>query len=258
MTLALSINADKYSSAFSLGTSSHLWLLDLTQLTADVIIHHQACLSPAELLRAQAFKQRHLQFLATRAFVRLCLARYTLTPPHTLTVATERNGKPYLIDAPLPIVFNLSHSQDMAVLAVGLQHPVGIDIETTTRKRSQIGIAERYFHPTEVAQLKQLADTEQRKYFFQLWTLKEAFLKATGLGISCGLDKVAFNLQENSIQAELAPELNTKAEDWQFYQTFINMDYCVALARHTHKPLSVHWFDGSELFSTSAISDDNF
>jgi 4'-phosphopantetheinyl transferase len=253
MTFALLVKPETFSPMLGLIHSCHLWLLDLSQLTDEVIVRHQTVLSTAELLRAQTFKQRQLQFIAMRAFVRLCLSRYTLSAPHTLTLVTEPNGKPQLANAPLPIVFNLSHSQNMAILAVGMDHAVGVDIEITSRRRSQQSIAERYFHPTETARFKQLSNTEQCKYFFQLWTLKEAFLKATGEGISGGLDKMAFNLhsednQNGSIQVMLAPELKTNAKDWQFYQTFAAADYCVALARNSQQPFSVRWFSGAELF----------
>ncbi|MES2822677.1 MAG: 4'-phosphopantetheinyl transferase superfamily protein [Pseudomonadota bacterium] len=253
MTVDLFVKPEIFSPALGLNHSCHLWLLDLTQLTDEAILLQQTVLSSAELLRAQTFKQRQLQFIAMRAFVRLCLSRYTLSAPHTLTLTTEANGKPYLTNAPLPIVFNLSHSHNMAILAVGMDHAVGVDIEITTRRRSQHSIAERYFHPTETATFKQLADTEQCKYFFQLWTLKEAFLKATGAGISGGLDKTAFNfhdedIRSSHIQVAIAPELKTRAEAWQFYQTFITADYCVALARNSEQPFSVRWFNGAELF----------
>ncbi len=253
MTADLLITPEIFSPAFGLNHSCHLWLLDLTQLTDDAILRQQTVLSSAELLRAQTFKQRQLQFIAIRAFVRLCLSRYTLSAPHTLTLTTEANGKPHLTNAWLPIVFNLSHSHNMAIVAVGIDHAVGVDIEITSRRRSQHSIAERYFHPTEAAIFKQLTETEQCIYFFQLWTLKEAFLKATGEGISGGLDKTAFNLhgeniRSGSIKVAIAPELKTRAEDWQFYQTFITANYCVALARNSEEPFSVRWFDGAELF----------
>lgn len=253
MTLKQLINSEALSPKLNLNHSCHLWLLDLTQLTDDAITRHQWVLSNAELLRAKTFKQRQLQFITMRTFVRLSLARYTLTDPHTLALATEPNGKPYLTGAPLPIVFNLSHSQNMAVLAVGLHYSIGVDIETTSRKRIQHGIAERYFHPTEVIKLKEYTGEEQHKYFYQLWTLKEAFFKATGEGISGGLDKAAFDLgsdgiQGANIQVELAPELETKAQDWQFYQTFVNENYCIALAKNSNQPLNIHWFNGLELF----------
>ncbi len=255
MSLPLQIQLETFSPAISLNNSSHLWLLDLTQLTDEIISRRQAFLSDAELLRAQTFKHRKLQFIALRAFVRMCLAHYTDTAPGTLVLATEPNGKPYLINASLPIVFNLSHSNDMVVLAVGLQHALGVDIETTTRKRSQHAIAERYFHPNEVAHLQQLTNAEHSKYFFQLWTLKEAFLKATGEGISGGLNKTFFTLKNNNIHAEFAPELTTAAQDWQFYQQFINTDYCVALARNSNQLLNIHWLNGSEFFNTSTASN---
>lgn len=256
MTIDLLIKPEIFSPAFGLNHSCHLWLLDLTQLTDDAILRQQTVLSSAELLRAQTFKQRQLQFIAMRAFVRLCLSRYTLTAPHTLALISEPNGKPHLTNAPLPITFNLSHSRNMAILAVGMDHPIGVDIEITSRRRSQQSIAERYFHPTEAATFKQLTDTEQGKYFFQLWTLKEAFLKATGAGISGGLDKTAFNfhgedIPRASIQVAIAPELKTRAEDWQFYQTFVTADHCVALARNSEQPFSVRWFNGAELFLKS-------
>jgi 4'-phosphopantetheinyl transferase len=250
MRLTPSIVCETFSPKLSLKHACHLWWLDLPLLTEALILQQQGLLSHEERVRAQLFKlkERQLHFIALRAFVRLCLARYTQTAAEDLPLATEPKGKPYLIRASSPITFNLSHSHDVAVLAIGLQHAVGVDIETLTRKRSMQEIAKRYFHPSEVAHLTSLSDAAQSRYFFQLWTLKEAFLKATGDGIAGGLDKTAFRLLGDSIYVTFAAELRTQAENWQFYQQFIDDDYSVALARNASEPITVHWFNGITLF----------
>lgn len=242
------ITPETFSPNLPLGNHCHLWLLDLTQLPEDLIARQQVFLSRAELQRLQTIKQRQAQFIAIRAFVRLCLARYTHSRPQDLVIATQKNGKPYLVNPVSPLVFNLSHSQDMAVFAVGMEHALGVDIESVKRKGSQRDIAERYFHQAEVAQLNKLSGTEQANLFFRLWTLKEAFLKATGEGISGGLDKIAFDLQGEGIKVTFARESNTRVQEWQFFQAFINPDYCVALARNSGGATKVYWLQGRDLF----------
>ena len=247
MNLFLHKKSEIHSPSFNLKSACHLWLLDLTQLT-DLIINNQSALSEEELLKAESLKNQKLEFIAMRVFVRKCLSLYTHIHPHELVIHKESKGKPFLANSNLPITFNLSHCKEVAVLAVGFDYSVGVDVESISRNRNQHAIAQRFFHRDEIAQLEKLNDTEYNRYFFQLWTLKEAFLKATGDGISIGLDKVIFSVTEENIAVELSETLNTKKQEWQFHQTFLTDDFCISLARHSEKPFNVHWFNGAELF----------
>ena len=248
MTNLLQINPEIYTAEFVLGDDCHLWFLDLTQLPDAAINQQQIVLSGHELTRARALKRRKQEFIAMRAFVRLCLSRYTQTDPANLELQSTSKGKPFLANAKIPIKFNLSHCNNFAVLAIGLQFDIGVDIESITRNRSQREIAARYFHPREVVQLESLNETDHNIYFFRLWTLKEAFLKATGDGISAGLEKAEFALDGEKITAQLADDLQTHVDNWQFYQTFITSEFCVALARHDKQAINVRWFNGMQLF----------
>lgn len=246
MALPLTIHLKNYSPDIGLQDSCHLWLLDMDQLTEDMVTQQKNILSISELTRVQTLKRRQLQFMATRTLVRKCLSLYTGINPQDLPLSVEPKGKPFL--AGVPIKFNLSHCGNMAVLAVGLHNEIGVDIESITRNRGQRNIAMRYFHPQEIAHLALLNDAQHNQYFYRLWTLKEAFFKAIGTGIAAGLDKAAFTLADDTIIARLSSELQTDNAHWQFYQHFINSDYCVALARHSQQASDIHWFDAHELF----------
>jgi 4'-phosphopantetheinyl transferase len=167
-------------------------------------------------------------------------------PSASLEFARREQGKPYLLNSPL--YFNLSHSGNFAALAVSAQGEIGIDIETI-RARNFLAIAERYYHTDELKQLLATPEAEREQLFFKLWTLKEAFFKATGGGISTGLDKVVFELNHNKIKARFAPELNEHETDWQFQQTFIDHSHLLAVALNTKETMQTHFFDGNELFA---------
>ncbi len=223
-----------------------IWLLDFSTLTENQIANLSKLLSPEELTRAQTFKHKQHDFVATRALVRKVLAHYTSMPTSSLEFARREEGKPYLTNAPFPIYFNLSHSGSFAVLAVSTVGEIGVDIETI-RARNFLAIAERYYHADELKQLMATPEAEREQLFFKLWTLKEAFFKATGGGISSGLNKAVFAVTNKNINAQLAPELNEHETAWQFQQTFLDDSHLLAVALNTTETMQTHYFDGSEL-----------
>lgn len=232
----------------------HIWLLDLEKIQGEKLATQESVLSSEELRRANSFKQRRQEFIATRLFMRLCLARYAGLPPAALKFSTGASGKPFLTAntphptpsrLPLP-EFNLSHCGNLAVLAVS-DFQVGLDIETP-RKRTFMSIAERYFHPDELRQLQAAATQDQQQLFFKFWTLKEAFFKALGGGIATGLDKVNFNLQPNQPGFSFDPALGQRENDWQFFQTKIFENTWLSLATQSPTLPQVAWFSGLDLF----------
>ena len=227
---------------------ANIWLLDFSLLTENHIAKLSNILSPEELTRAQTFKHKQHHFLATRALMRKVLAYYTGEPTTSLEFARREQGKPYLTNSPFPIYFNLSHSGNFAALAVSTAGEIGIDIETI-RTRNFLAIAERYYHADELKQLLATPEAKREQLFFKLWTLKEAFFKATGGGISSGLDKAVFDLSDTYIQARFAAELEVNEHEWRFQQEFITPTTLVALALQTNESIQHQWFDSNSLLS---------
>ncbi|HOY22659.1 MAG TPA: 4'-phosphopantetheinyl transferase superfamily protein [Cellvibrio sp.] len=223
-----------------------IWLLDFSLLTENQITNLSKSLSQEELTRAQAVKHKQQHFLATRALVRKVLAYYTGIPSASLEFARREQGKPYLANTPSPIYFNVSHSGNFAVLAVTTLGEIGIDIETI-RPRNFLAIAERYYHADELKQLTATPEAERESLFFKLWTLKEAFFKATGGGISSGLDKAIFSFSDTKINSIFCESLNLPNNNWQFQQEFITPTTLVALALLTTEIIQRQWFDGNAM-----------
>jgi 4'-phosphopantetheinyl transferase len=159
--------------------------VDIWQFSlANQPIQALALLDNEEKARASRFYfERHQRrFTIARAMMRLILGRYLGIDPAKLVFSYNKQGKPYLT-YPHTIEFNLSHSEDLALLAVGKTYPVGIDLEYYSARPYE-GIAEQLFSHQERQALKRLAPELQPLCFFHIWSQKEAFIKACGLGLS--------------------------------------------------------------------------
>lgn len=139
-------------------------------------------------------KDRHC-YLVSRALLRTVLAQCLSTHPAALRFAKTNKGKPYL-DHPNggQLEFNLSHCAGMIVLAVSDQGSIGIDVECNARV-APISIAHQCFTEQEVRTLMVFEQDYRNKQFFDLWTLKESYLKATGEGLSIPLNSFGFALE---------------------------------------------------------------
>lgn len=244
----ISVEFSPLSTISGLPKSVDVWLLDLSAITPANGEKFSRIMSGDEQARAQQFKRDRHHFLATRALLRKSLSLYTNIPPQQLSFSRTAQGKPFLNDIPEPLYFNLTHSGQFAALAVGARGEVGVDIETL-RKRSYLKIVERFFHKNEITQLHQCDKDREEQLFFRLWTLKEAFFKATGTGISTGLEKAWFDLEKGYIDAHFAPELNVHKDEWQFVQEFVAPKTIVALALNTLEKMQHQWFDGNVLLA---------
>jgi len=150
-------------------------------------------LSSTERERADKFAFPYLRerYIAAHAIMRRLLGGYLGLDPASLVFEIAERGKPSLPGKPLH--FNLSHTNDHGLLAVTRAGEVGVDIESIDRKLDRTGIAERFFSRAEADELASLPADLQAEAFCNLWTRKEAWLKATGVGISEGLTKIEFN-----------------------------------------------------------------
>ncbi len=153
-----------------------------------------APLSAEERRRHQGLSQpaRARQFLLSRYLLRQLLACRLGLEPAQLVLTEEAHGRPCLHHGALD--FNLSHSGDWLILAVGTTR-LGVDLEQTRRLGDPLALARRYCHPHELAQLQALPAAAQAPAFLRLWSLKEALLKAHGGGLQAGLARFALDLQ---------------------------------------------------------------
>jgi len=139
------------------------------------------------------FDQHRARFVVARAFLRDVLARLLDRAPASIRFRYEAAGKPRL-DGHAEgdgsgLRFNLSHSGDIALLAVTRGRDVGVDVEVLRPVPDACELAERYFSPADSAALRSLPGSEREAAFLRCWTLKEAYVKAVGDGLTMPLDR---------------------------------------------------------------------
>jgi 4'-phosphopantetheinyl transferase len=174
----------------------HLWLTFTSEVRSEELLEaYRALLSPEETERSERFRfdrDRH-DYVVAHALLRTSLANYLGRAPGKIAFARNPFGKPSLADTTEPLRFNLSHTRGLAVVAVASGGAVGVDAEDIGRT-TDVSEAGRSFAPAEIAQIASWSGRRQRVAFFSLWTLKEAYIKARGLGLSLPLDRFAFGL----------------------------------------------------------------
>ena len=174
----------------------HVWSAALDRRPAE-IAELFCFLSDEERERAGRFRpvavRSRDEFIVSRALLRRLLGGCLGLDPRQVAFSQTARGKPRLAGPdPAPLCFNVSHSHGMALFAVTGRCEVGVDLERVRVRPDAdlLGMAERYFAPREAAVLRALDAEAQVETFFRLWTRKEAYLKAHGLGISFGLERV--------------------------------------------------------------------
>jgi 4'-phosphopantetheinyl transferase len=171
----------------------HIWLA-LADEHGPSLPRYTQYLSPDELQRAGRLRLPKLQerFIISRGLLRALLGRYLDCRPELIQFAFSLQGKPYLPASVSSgqLQFNLSHSRDAIVLALRLKEPVGVDVEYMRDSLDFVSLARRFFSEQEHRDISSIAGLEQKKAFYAHWTRKEAYLKATGQGLS-GLQETA-------------------------------------------------------------------
>jgi len=163
-------------------------------------------LSGDETARARRFHfdRDRTRYVRGRGFLRSMLGQVCGQDPAGLIFGTGTQGKPFLQDSDL--AFNLSHSRDLAVLAVSHSGPLGIDLEFIDRAADIAGLAQTCLTPGEIDILAALPEAERQARFFVFWTAKEARMKLTGEGMSLPPRQIALNLQDGFPVGYLQPE----------------------------------------------------
>jgi 4'-phosphopantetheinyl transferase len=214
------------------GATPLLFVTFPAKITDPTTLQHYAdLLTPDESARWRRFHfphDRHV-YLIARALLKTVLAHYAGTPAADLSFVAGPFGKPALQGRP-DLAFNLSHCRGSVAVAIGRSEEVGVDVEgLTTMRPDFVAIAERYFSPAEVRQLKALPAADQFTRFVELWTLKESYVKALGLGLSKPLDDGVFQFHADGLQFR-DRQAPAAAVRWRFVLVELAASFRLALA----------------------------
>jgi 4'-phosphopantetheinyl transferase len=178
----------------------HVWYRFTESLDDDAVRAEVTQLSADERVRCGRFVSRRdrRDFAAGHALLRRVLSMYGDGRADAWTFVADANGKPALAHEPgaPPLAFNLSHTHGLVACAVARDAEVGVDVECVGRGTDGRDIAQRFFSAAEVAQLDACPAGQRAARFIELWTLKEAFLKAIGSGLAHPLDTFGFSFDD--------------------------------------------------------------
>jgi 4'-phosphopantetheinyl transferase len=209
------------------------WVIALPSDT-DCIGSLLQVLDAEERTRGEEFHRAsdRAKYVSAHAALRIVLAHYAGCDPHDLCFHPGEYGKPAIDRSrELPdIRFNLSHSGDLAAIAVTEALEVGIDIERIEPARANTAVAKRFFSDREVSDLMKLREEERTLGFFNCWTRKEAYIKARGEGLSLPLDCFAVSLAPGSPPELLASRTDPlDVDQWQFCDVPVDEGYVASL-----------------------------
>ncbi|WP_196161772.1 4'-phosphopantetheinyl transferase superfamily protein [Reinekea sp. G2M2-21] len=173
-------------------------------------------------------RDRH-SALVTRAVTRLLLSKYISAKPEDLVFSKVKNGKPILFDSDCEVRFNLSHTSDCVVWAITSGKDVGIDIEIVNGANDMRELWTNIFTPQECAYIESFSSGNRACAFFDLWTLKESFLKATGEGLSVSLGSFEFGVKDGCYTLINSHLKNITTQNYFFRSLSIPPNYRVAI-----------------------------
>ncbi|MEP6670111.1 MAG: 4'-phosphopantetheinyl transferase superfamily protein [Chthoniobacter sp.] len=193
----------------------HLWRATLDEPRR--LAGAEAVLSREEILRTRRFTRPVDQerFIAAHGALRMVLGNYLLVDPQELEFRAGPHGKPVLVQTFTDLRFNLSHSGDLALIAVARGREVGVDVERMEREIEYEPIVEQYFDPTEAWELRTAPPEERVARFFDLWTRKEACLKAEGVGLVSPSRSQSFRARNLCPASGYAGAVASDGEDWR-------------------------------------------
>ncbi|HEX5001324.1 MAG TPA: 4'-phosphopantetheinyl transferase superfamily protein [Bacteroidia bacterium] len=204
-------------------------------------------LSQDEMGRAARyhFEKDRRVYESAHVFIRKVLAHYVSLDPVALQLSPLVNTKPQLLNAPFHIHFNISHSGNRILVAIGFDSDVGIDLEKIMNDFDMDGFAEANYHANELELFRQLKGDDETLYFYTIWTRKEAWLKLTGEGINDKLRELDFSGKTNQPKFSPFGHQNVYMTTWKE-----GLDYVVTLASDIDRTHTL-FFDSSLLINES-------
>jgi 4'-phosphopantetheinyl transferase len=230
-------------------TQVHVWRVDLEQPDA-VVGRLLGGLSDAERHRAARFHferdRRH--FTVAHGILRAILGRYLRVDPATLVFEAQPAGKPHLAPARHRglLQFNLSHSRDLALVAVSGESEIGVDLEWVSDAIEVDQVAALVFSKSEIAVLGRLDIPRKREAFFNGWTRKEAIVKALGAGLGYPVRQLTVSIDPGErVRLIRANGDAMNRSRWTLEALTPAPGYAAAVAHHGSRR-SLHLFEWSD------------
>ena len=216
----------------------HLWRTNL-DLQIEQIQELAQLLCADEKNRAARFyfEQHRNRFIVARGQQKVILGNYLGIAPTQIEFVYSSRGKPNLAPScnGKRLQFNVSHSQDLALYGFACDRAIGVDLEYLRPMDDANQIAQRFFSARESATIKSLPEPEKSLAFFQVWTAKEAYLKATGDGIGSSLDRVEISFLPNEPLRLLAVDGDEEAAArWRLDSLTPAANYIATIAVEGH------------------------
>ncbi len=177
----------------------------------------EAVLSREEILRTRRFVRPvdSDRFIVAHGALRMVLGLYLSTDPQALEFRAGPMGKPALVQTFTDLRFNLSHSADLALIAVARGREIGVDVERVERGIEFDPIVEHYFEPAEAWDLRIAPPQERVSRFFDLWTRKEACVKAEGTGLGSAARTDRFQVRSLCPAEGYAGAVASEGDEWR-------------------------------------------
>jgi 4'-phosphopantetheinyl transferase len=221
-----------------------IWRLSLTPLDS-MVSEFRARLSAEENARAEKFKfdKDRKRYILTHGLLRVILSLYADVAAEELTFTENRYGKPELVHpSGSNLTFNLSHSQERALIGIARGRQIGVDIEYVKNDFEWKEIVERFFSPREIQMINALAKNLQHRAFFTCWTRKEAYVKATGMGLSLPLKEFDVSPVPGATTLLLSSPEKMR---WSMKEVDVADSYVATVAVEGHDP-GINYLDWPE------------
>jgi 4'-phosphopantetheinyl transferase len=160
------------------------------------------------------------------------LSRVAGRLPSEWTFSLGAHGKPSVAadHGPSDLQFNIAHTRDIVAVGIAWRHLIGVDVEIVQSSSDQHDLALRFFAPAEAELVGRASKPDRPRVFTQLWTLKEAYIKATGVGLSTPLDSFFFDLEP--LRVHFRDETADAPAAWQLATSAVTERHVLSVALH--------------------------
>jgi len=190
------------------------------------------CEQELEQYRRFHFAEDRQRYLVSHALLRNVLSRYVDLDPAEWRFSRSEHGKPEIANPGIPALqFNLTHTAGLAGCVVSFSDACGIDAEKIAKRHNPVGVAKRMFSEAETRELEQLEGQAYLEHFFTRWTLREAYVKALGIGISFPTRKLTFTVnKDNFVEVSFHPDIEERRDNWHFELLKPTAEHIAAIA----------------------------